>query len=1076
MRVLSLVMFLGFGCRDKEVTTVEEDIRSDLDGDGFTDDVDCDDLDLQVYPEAMEICDGIDNNCDGNIDEDVQQEFYADSDGDGFGNAEITVEACEAPSGFVDTGSDCNDSSATSYPAAEELCDGLDNDCDEEIDEDLDLDFYMDSDGDGFGNEDEVVSGCAPELDLSTIGGDCDDNDPAISPVANELCNEIDDNCNGETDEGVQVVFYNDQDQDGFGDAATTAEACTTPEGYVDNADDCNDIDSQVQPNADEICDAQDNDCDGDIDEEGAIGGLIWYQDADLDGYGNPDSTAIFCEQPSGYVENADDCDDSNSIFSPAAPEICNGYDDNCDGMVDEDGAVDAITWFLDGDGDGFGNASDTLDSCSQPSGYLADDTDCDDDDNDINPDATEVCNGEDDNCDGSIDGTDASDIQMWYADADEDGYGDATVSELSCTMPTGYVENADDCDDDNINLSPETTWYADADEDGYGTVLYSTESCAQPSGYVTDSSDCDDTESTAYPTATEVCDGRDNDCDGDIDTGASDQLTWYFDGDEDGYGGNTITEEACDAPSGYVAAGNDCDDTEAAAYPTATEICDEIDNDCDGVVDTGAVDESTSYSDVDEDGFGDAATMLVSCDIPVGNVTDDTDCDDTQPTAYPTATEVCDGIDNDCDGVVDTGAVDESMWYIDVDEDGYGDSATSQTACDAPTGYVANAEDCDDTDGFTHPGAADTESGTIYTITGDDSITCSSLGYRQLTSSECEAYALSVGKSFEEYNGVSADESGCMEWGSNSGIVEHMINTEEETCKTGSDCYCYDENTECMTDADEDGYGDANPTNSNVTSGSDCDDGDSGIMPDATEVCDGLDNNCDGDIDEGAVLGSEALCAAESCDAILTEDPTAEDGVYYIESDTGSSLEAYCEMDFDDGGWLAVFNYVHGSGSSASDFHNRIIQNDDMTSAVQPDDNSSSIMTSNIDLSQYSEIVYGWAPSANDDVNRYGRHSDPSGLVGKCYVDGYCGANVSIGNVEIQPTGNTREIYTGNSPSYPHVGLGFSGQIIVWGYDLNGSTYSSWANWYDGNPCCNAGNTSDIASNSAWRYTVYIR
>ena len=74
-----------------------------------------------------------------------------------------------------------------------------------------------------------------------------------------------------------------------------------------------------------------------------------------------------------------------------------------------------------------------------------------------------------------------------------------------------------------------------------------------------------------------------------------------------------------------------------------------------------------------------------------------------------------------------------------------------------------------------------------------------------------------------------------------------------------------------------------------------------------------------------------------------------------------------------------------------------------------------------------------------------------------------------------ISTTGSTRTIYTGNSPGYPHVGLGFSGQIIVWGYDLNASAYGHWANWYDGNPCCNAGNTSAITT-GGWRYVIYIR
>ena len=80
------------------------------------------------------------------------------------------------------------------------------------------------------------------------------------------------------------------------------------------------------------------------------------------------------------------------------------------------------------------------------------------------------------------------------------------------------------------------------------------------------------------------------------------------------------------------------------------------------------------------------------------------------------------------------------------------------------------------------------------------------------------------------------------------------------------------------------------------------------------------------------------------------------------------------------------------------------------------------------------------------------------------------------MGSFEIQPTGNVRSIDSGNSPSYPHVGMGFSGQIITWGFDNNGSSYGKWANWYDGNPCCNAGNTSDINGNTVWRYTIYIR
>lgn len=120
----------------------------------------------------------MDNDCDGDIDEEVQDLFYIDSDGDGFGDESDTQMACDSPEGYVPNGNDCDDQDAYSFPGAIEFCDDVDNDCDGDIDEEVTAEFYLDADGDGIGDSSVSVAGCDAPDDYVSEGEDCDDTDP----------------------------------------------------------------------------------------------------------------------------------------------------------------------------------------------------------------------------------------------------------------------------------------------------------------------------------------------------------------------------------------------------------------------------------------------------------------------------------------------------------------------------------------------------------------------------------------------------------------------------------------------------------------------------------------------------------------------------------------------------------------------------------------------------------------------------------------------------------------------------------------------------------------------------------
>jgi hypothetical protein len=264
-----------------------------------------------------------------------------DQDGDGF---------CASVVGCVDGSSpaDCDDGDPAVHPGAPELCNAADENCDGVAD-------------DGFDSDTDGSTVCGDDGVTGTEDDDCDDGDPAVYPDAPELCNAVDDNCDGVYDEGF------DADSDGM-----TICGADGVSGTED--DDCNDGDPAVHPEAPELCNAVDDNCDG-VSDEGF--------DADADG-------TTVCGEDGVPDTDDDDCDDGDSAVNPDAPELCNAYDDNCDGVVDE----------------GFDADSDGTTVCGGDGVAGTEDDDCDDTEPTVHPGLAEVCNdGLDNDCDGTNNG-----------------------------------------------------------------------------------------------------------------------------------------------------------------------------------------------------------------------------------------------------------------------------------------------------------------------------------------------------------------------------------------------------------------------------------------------------------------------------------------------------------------------------------------------------------------------------------------------------------------------------------------------------------------------------------------------
>ena len=575
-----LILVHGFSTSTGDFELTVDEPEPDADDDGDPDSSDCDDGDASIYTGAPESCDAIDSNCDGSI-VDGFDNFDGDAEPD-------CVDLDDDNDGDPDT-SDCDDADDTVCATCAELCDAIDSNCDGSI-------------VDGFDNFDGDAEPDCIDLDDDNDGDpdvtDCDDADASIYTGATELCDAIDSDCNGSVADGFDDFDgdddpdCNDVDDDNDGDEDTI---------------DCNDADATICPNnCPEACDLIDSDCDGDLVDGGD----------DMDGDGTPD--CVDDDIDGDLFVAATDCNDEDASVYPGAPEACDTIDSNCDGSL-VDGFPDA-----DGDGD-----PDCIDVDTDGDGFTAAD-DCDDNDANAYPGAIEICDDLiDQNCDGADDA--CNDL---CEDALEMLEGDVSSGQtLGATW-----DDVGECDTTNTGNGVWYTYVATG-----GEVTFS----------VCDSADFDTKISVFTGDCSAlVCEAGNDDAAGcsaftsevviDSSNGTEYLVLVHGFDDDAGTFDLSIAEPDADLDDDGDPASTDCDDNDPSFNSAAVELCDEIDNDCDGSL-------ADEFDDLDGDGDPDCIDDDADGDLYLAA----TDCNDLDATIYPTAPELCDAIDSDCDGSV---------------------------------------------------------------------------------------------------------------------------------------------------------------------------------------------------------------------------------------------------------------------------------------------------------------------------------------------------------------------------------------------------------------------------------------
>ncbi len=898
--------------------------------------LDCNDRRDDVSPDVTDTWyDGYDDDCSGNSDYDQDYDGFVPDDYDGL---ETTVrgKTTVVDAATLDAG-DCDDEDATINPDASEIWyDGIDEDCDALSDFDQDYDLYVD---DAYATAETIDPGTGEVIDDGDLTGtgDCDDEDEDVNPGVDEIWyDSYDQNCDSASD-------Y-DQDGDGYveddyADALTVSpgDGSTVEDGSTTESGECDDEDSTVNPSVSEIWyDGYDQNCDE-------------YTDYDQDGDGyvptiyeslvttNPGDGQVV--EPGAFP--SDDCDDEDAEVNPSVDENWyDGIDQNCDEKndydQDEDGAV-ADEYFGSATYDP--GTGDTVDDGSSVIGG-----ECDDEDPDVGPGNGETWyNGIDDDCQQDDD-----------YDQDGDGYVDTSnVGKLTYDTHGAVISGSgaldgDDCDDTDETVNPlvDEIWYdgldqncdeySDYDQDGDGFIeaeyaglpTYYPADCELKNGEPKAGTDCELVEdgetlatgdcvdsydaleeqygydeSSGYdpadirPYVDEDCEATDtqidDDCNGDLNTQTDEEGettyavngsgdVYYADADGDLFG--DATGEGlflCFVPDeGYSSTYGDCDDSNANRYPGAAEVCNAIDDNCDLQVDeasnlpenTGG-DEASGcvylYSDRDKDGYGstDPDDKLCMCTDRKSDecgdgveynpedeqcyTQDSSDCYDRDSTIKPRAEgeeliEYVDGDDNDCDGYV-------PLVELDCDDDGSLPLLPTNVSSSAEIRLASELglADCRGGDGEIEPDCClnhtcPDRSVCDDLVSIDQTVTCWS-GTEMRVTCDAETGLIVVSRDYDDE--ATHFDGGKRVWAS-------------QLCETDGDC----------------------------------DDLCPARCPDQEEVCDGMDNDCN---------GADAFIGDADRDGV--PDSIDEDGVPNAHGDEGV-VPGYVnvgELDLDGDGYL---------------------------------------------------------------------------------------------------------------------------------------------------------------------------